>query len=181
MNPQLQLFQQKLPQVRAWVERTVAEHRAASRPVTSFGFPRLGLFYPAGLLRGAFVVALPHVPMPPLTELGLPGFEAFEHLNAAGITYIDTYFIQEISAQDESLHFHELVHVVQWQHLGAERFLMAYGLGYILGGGYRANPLEVMAYDLQAGFDQHVVPFDAETYVCRNLDAMIPALFASPQ
>ncbi len=39
--------------------------------------------------------------------------------------------------------------VVQWQHLGLERLVMAYALGYLQGGGYCANPLEVMACDFQ--------------------------------
>lgn len=150
VNSQLQLLQQKLPIIKAWVERTVTDHRAAARPVASFGFPRLGSFYSAQLLGTARVVALARVPMPPLTEMGLTGFADFEQLDSAGITYLDTYFVRADSDREESLHFHELVHVVQWQHLGPDRFLTAYALGHILRGGYHGNPLEVMAYELQA-------------------------------
>ncbi len=178
MTPQLQLLLQKLPAIKAWVEGTVAAHRAAARPVASFGFPRLGSYYSDRLLNAAFAVAVPRVPMPPLTELGIPGFEAFEQLDAAGITYLDTYFIQASRLQKESLHFHELVHVVQWQHLGAERFLTAYGLGYLLGGGYLGNPLEVMAYNLQSRFERQAAAFDAETEIRRSLDAEIPQILS---
>ena len=68
--------------------------------------------------------------MPPLSALGITGFGEFETGNYAGITFLDTYFVQSGEVLRESLHFHELVHVVQWQHLGAERFVMAYALGY---------------------------------------------------
>ncbi len=46
----------------------------------------------------------------------------------AGITYKDTYFINHLH-QTESLHFHELVHVVQWDWLWVDDFLLAYGAG----------------------------------------------------
>jgi len=39
-------------------------------------------------------------------------------MNAMGITYLDTFFSREEGRGNESLHFHELVHVLQWQLLG---------------------------------------------------------------
>jgi hypothetical protein len=46
---------------------------------------------------------------------------------------------------------HELVHVEQVRRLGGERaFACAYGRGYVEGGSYRANPLEVEAYEVEA-------------------------------
>ena len=83
--------------------------------------------------------------------------------------------------RDESLHFHELVHVVQWQHLGPERFIMAYALGHLISGGYRTNPLEAMAYGLQARFDANAPAFDVTTIVCRDLDRVVPLLFQTAQ
>jgi hypothetical protein len=68
----------------------------------------------------------------------------------------------------ESLHFHELVHVVQWRILGPERFLWAYADG-LERFGYRNSPLEVVAYDLQERFDAGVKPFDVEAEVARRL------------
>lgn len=80
--------------------------------------------------------------------------------------------------RDESLHFHELVHVVQWQHLGPERFIMAYALGHLLSGGYRTNPLEEMAYGLQARFDANTPAFDVAAIVRPELDRVVPPLLA---
>ena len=160
----LELLPKKLPEVESWVERTVAAYAAQAQPVASFGFARLGDYYPASLLQAAKVVVVPTVPVPPLAELGLPGFEDFEQLDAAGITYLDTYFVCADRQRDESLHFHELVHVNQWIHLGPRNFILAYALGHKVGGGYRTNPFEVTAYDLQARFEAGEPAFDAAAF-----------------
>ncbi len=174
MNPKELLA--KLPLVRGWIDRTLAEHGNRARPVTSYGFPRLGAFYSGDLLKAAKVIEIDRVPAPPLAMLGLDGFGEFESGTYAGITFLDTYFVQSGEALRESLHFHELVHVVQWRHLGAERFQMAYALGYLQGGAYRANPLEAMAYDCLDYFEKGGQPTYVEADVRRQLDEFIPTL-----
>ncbi len=176
----LEPLRQKLPEVRTWIDNTLAAHAAQARRVADLGFTRLGSYYSAELLASAKVIAVAELPMPPLASMGLTGFSDFEQLNAAGITYLSSYFVRHGHEGDEPLHFHELVHVVQWQHLGAERFLMAYALGHLLSGGYRTNPLEVMAYDLQAKFEQHAQTFDVASTVRSQLDQVVPALFRHP-
>jgi hypothetical protein len=74
----------------------------------------------------------------------------------AGITYKDTFFVSHLH-QTESLHFHELVHVVQWERLGVDNFLLAYGAG-LMQFSYQSSPLEQMAYSLQAAFDRGALP-----------------------
>jgi hypothetical protein len=167
---------EKLPLVRSWIDRTLVEHSIRTRSVASYGFPRLGAFYSTDFLNSAKVVEVERVPVPPLSALGLTGFGEFEGGNYAGITFLDTYFVQSGEALRESLHFHELVHVVQWQHLGAERFVMAYALGYLQGGGYRGNPLEVMAYNLQDYLEKGGQPINVEATVRQQLDGFIPTL-----
>jgi hypothetical protein len=77
-----------------------------------------------------------------------------EQARFTGATFKDTVFIQVGQpSESESLHFHELVHVVQWNQLGVDNFLLAYGIG-LLQFGYRESPLEQMAYSLQAQFDE---------------------------
>ncbi len=174
----LQLLQQKLPEVRTWIDRTLAAHATLARPVASLGFPRLGSHYSADLLASALVIPVAKVPIPPLASMGLTGFDEFENLDAAGITYLNSFFVRHGYERDESLHFHELVHVVQWQHLGPERFIMAYALGHLLSGGYRTNPLEVMAYDLQARFDANTPAFDVASIVRPELDRVVPVLLS---
>lgn len=163
----------KLPQVREWIGQTLAHHQSQARPVSSYGFTRLPQFYSADTLASTFVVEVPQLPVPPLAELGLPGFDEFENGNYAAITYLNTYFVCSSQARDESLHFHELVHVIQWQHLGAGAFLAAYAAGYLVAGNYRDNPLEVMAYGLQRYFDEGQPPANVEPLIRRQLDEHI--------
>lgn len=158
-----------LPPLLGWIQRTLDAHAARSRPVATRGFRRLPQYFSAGQLAAAKVVAVEHVPVPPLKALGAPGFEVFESMQAAGITYLDTFFVDQRCAGDESLHFHELIHIVQWRLLGPERFLAAYA-AELETHGYRNSPLEVMAYDAQARFDRDPVPFDAEQFVFRSLN-----------
>ena len=77
-------------------------------------------------------------------------------MSFAGITFKDTFFVQQ-GHVSESLHFHEMVHIVQWARLGVDNFLLAYGVG-LLQFGYERSPLEQMAYTLQASFDNGSPP-----------------------
>jgi hypothetical protein len=83
-------------------------------------------------------------------------FAAHQNRSFDGITFKDTFFVRE-DRQSESLHFHELVHVVQWARLGPDKFLLAYAVG-LAQLGYEKSPLEQMAYDLQAQFEGGKLP-----------------------
>jgi hypothetical protein len=85
------------------------------------------------------------------------------------------YFLNRALVDDESLHFHELIHIVQWHVLGAERFLLAYALGHVSVGVYRNNPFERIAYDLQARFVDLPNPFQVEPLVLRHLRETVPS------
>jgi hypothetical protein len=107
------------------------------------------------------VVFVPRVPVPPLSAMGLDRFSDFEQMDAGGITYLNTYFVRADQSHSESLHFHELVHVIQWRLLGPEKFLAFYADG-LERFGYRNSPLEVMAYNLQDRFEREAQPFSVE-------------------
>ena len=161
-------FQRVLPLVVGWIRETLTATAPSARPVLSYGFSRLPAYYTPHRLTQTKVTEVDRVPVPPLSTFGLSQFRDFEELQADGITYLDTYFVRREAARRESLHFHELVHAVQWRILGPERFLALYADG-LEKFGYRDGPLEVMAYDLQAQFDMRPQPFDAETAVKRQL------------
>jgi len=166
----------KLPLVLGWIDSALAAHAAQARPLAAYRFPRLPAFYSPRLLAAAKVVEVSRVPVPPLSALGLPEFAPFESGDYTGITYKDTYFVRAAEATRESLHFHELVHVVQWHHLGVDRFLIAYAIG-LLQHGYDNSPLEVVARQFQAHFDGGGRPGDVESAVRRHLDAaFVPRL-----
>lgn len=157
-------FRAIYPHLIAWIKQTLSNHEKGAKSVASLGFRRLPQYYSPELLAAAKVVVVDQVPAPPLASLGAPGFEAFESMDAAGITYLDTYFIQTGEVGRESLHFHELIHIVQWRELGPERFLAMYADG-LERFGYRNSPLERMAYDLEDRFKTSATPFDAEKVV----------------
>ena len=114
-----------LPAILNWIDRTLDAHARDRRVVSSFKFCRLPNYFSEGLLNTALVVATDRLPVPPLSALGLREFADFENQPISGITYMATYFLRRSAARDESVHFHELVHVVQWQVLGPERFPIA--------------------------------------------------------
>ncbi len=163
-----QEFQAAYPLLLRWVQQTLDQHAQAARPVDSLGFKRLPGFYRAETLGSARVVATERIPVPPLSAWGLTRFAAFERMPMAGMTYQNTLFVRSDRAQDESLYFHELVHVIQWRMLGAERFLFLYADG-LERFGYRKCPLEVMAFELQARFHAECPPFDVEAEAGRRL------------
>jgi hypothetical protein len=166
-------FQAVFPHFMAWIERLLRAHANVAQPVAAKGFQRLPLYFSQPLLQSAKCVVVERVPMPPLTALGLSQFAEFERADNSGVTYLDTYFVKRDRATDEPLHFHELIHVVQWRLLGPERFLSTYAAG-LEAYGYRNSPLEVMAFEAEAGFAQTAEAFDAEQWVADELRRLTP-------
>jgi hypothetical protein len=166
-----QEFQTAYPLIAGWIQKTLAMHASAARPVASLGFSRLADYFDAPLLASSKAVIVPRVPMPPLSAMGLDRFREFEQMDAGGITHLDTYFVRADHAHLEALHFHELVHVIQWRLLGPEGFLALYAEG-LERLGYRNSPLEVMAYDLQERFEREPEPFDVQAACQMNLPAL---------
>ena len=158
--------------INAWIDDTLASYKGVAESVDSLEFKRLPKYFSSELLGSAKVVLVDRVPVPPLSSLGLSQFTAFENSEYDGITYKDTFFVKRTRAQSESLHFHELVHVIQWGILGPEQFLAFYADG-LAKYGYRHSPLEVMAYDAQAAFDDESQnAFSVEAMVADKLQAV---------
>jgi hypothetical protein len=154
-----------------WIQKTLLAHQKLTQPVTSKKFQRLPLYFSRAQIEAAKFVVVDRVPLPPLSSMGLSRFKEFERNDYGGITYLDTYFLKRAGADEESLHFHEMVHVVQWRLLGAERFLALYVDG-LEAFGYRNSPLEKMAYDAQEIFDRPGSVFDVEKFVAERLSGL---------
>jgi hypothetical protein len=150
----VQRFYRVLPQVRGWIETYLERHAAQAQTVHSQGIEGLAQYYPVELLSSAKSVVVSAVEFPPVHMLGLPEFNYLQRMSFDGITFKDTYFLRR-GAQSPALHFHELVHVVQWARLGVDNFILAYGAG-LLQGSYEKAPFEQMAYRLQADFERRV-------------------------
>lgn len=175
-------FQRILPVVRRWVDDTLHAYREQAFPANSRDYLRLLQVFPHELLsRSRCVVVAGNPPFPPLSRMGLPELGAFEAMPISGITYRDTFFVRD-GQQSESLYFHEIVHVIQWDRLGVDRFLMAYGVG-LMQSGYRNSPLEEMAYHLQADFDRDRIPGELVGLIQKGTDRIwedVAALIGTP-
>jgi len=166
MTPQE--FDKFYPLIAGWLRSTLTVHSSAARSVASCGFPRLPLYFSVETLALANVVLVDRLPIPPLSSWGLTRFADFERSDPDGITYLDTFFLKRHQSKNEAIHFHELIHVIQWRVLGPENFLRSYADG-LERFGYRENPLEVMAYDAEKRFVTSTAGFDAEQFVVENL------------
>jgi hypothetical protein len=152
-----------LPPVLKWIGETLDAYDLQKRSVESFGFQRLPLYFHSSLLRATKVVVTDSPPVPPLAAWGLSEF-AWIETQPRAVTYQDTYFLETGAASCESLHFHELIHAIQWRVLGTDDFLLMYAAG-LAGHGYRNSPLEAMAFEHQARFERDVPPYSVETEV----------------
>jgi len=163
-------FEDAFPKVMSWIHRTLRSYQNIARPVGSMNFKRLPLYFSRTEIERAKFAAVDRIPLPPLASIGLRRFKKLERGDYDGITYLDTYFLKRPKARDESLHLHEMIHVVQWRLLGAEFFLAMYAAG-LEKFGYRDSPLEKMAYDAQDMFARGE-RFDAERFVAAQLNRM---------
>lgn len=162
-------YERILPSVVAWIDDTLKEYEDRAVPVASLRLPRLSHVFPEELLqRAKIVVVSGAVPLPPLSQMGLTKLAAMERQPIAGITYKDTFFVHFLCLT-ERLCFHELVHVVQWERLGVENFLRAYGAGLIQYQ-YRESPLEKQAYDLEAAFEEGTLPENIVEQIRQDTD-----------
>ena len=141
-------FAKSYPPLIAWIRNTLTASAPAAHTVASRGFSRLPLYFTEKTLASTKVVLVDPLPIPPLSSMGLARFADFVRGNFDGITYVDTIFLKPTQSNNENVHFHELVHVIQWRLLGPDRFLLSYANGLECFG-YRQSPLEAMAYDAE--------------------------------
>jgi hypothetical protein len=157
-----------LPHVLKWIDQLLESSASNAKFVSSYGFLNLPRFFDKSLLDTARVVISERLPIPPLTSLGLEEFSEFEKMQFDGITYKDVYFVKPNCAYVEALHFHELVHVLQWRILGPEAFLLSYGQS-LVNVGYFHTPFELMANKHAALFRSGITPYDVAGQVHSEL------------
>ena len=136
-----------------WIDQTLETYSSIKKSCICFE-NEFKDYFPADYLRNSFFVVVDKLPKPDLPELRSAGFGEFLDTEYAGITYKDTYFITAGYEQHMHLHFHELVHVMQWKILGAQKFIARY-LQELTLHGYDYAPLELMAYGYQHRFQNN--------------------------
>lgn len=134
-----------------WIELTNNEFSSKRISCAQFESDFSG-FYSSSFLSQSYYVVVDSIPKPDFPELRQAGLGGFLDMEIQGITYNNTYYILPEVAQNLRLHFHELVHVAQWNHLGIRGFLQRY-ISEVQSVGYDNAPLERVAY----AFDEHFV------------------------
>ncbi|MGZ8164729.1 MAG: hypothetical protein ACXW04_04365 [Methylobacter sp.] len=152
-----------LDNINSWIDQTLNHYSEQMVSCERF-CPQFNGFYPSEFLANSYFVIIDRLPKPDFPELRQAGFGGFIDMELEGITYKNTYFIKKGYESDVALHFHELVHVLQWQNLGALPFIQRY-MEEILRFGYQNAPLEKMAYDLQSHFSMRKQPLNIPDYV----------------
>lgn len=125
-------------------------------------------FYPKSFLRNSRFVVVDRIPKPEFPELRKEGLGDFIDMDVDGITYKNTYYVVPKVEGNLQLHFHELVHVAQWGHLGAKGFISRY-IQEIQNFGYYKSPLEEMAYELDKHYAAGGAKFDVPRFVEREI------------
>ena len=163
-------FYSALPQIRIWIDVLLDRHKENAVSVSTLSFPRIEKAFPMTLLEKTKVVYVDKIPYPPLSKMGLHELSAVENMDFIGVTYKDTFFVNRLHCT-ESLHFHELIHAAQWDRLGVDNFLLAYGVGLIQFE-YKQSPFEDMAYTFQRNFENGIMPHDIISEIHKKTDAI---------
>ncbi|MCU0847352.1 MAG: hypothetical protein MUD12_05650 [Spirochaetes bacterium] len=157
-------IRREIRSVQDWIEDAVLSHTVNMIPVYNLGFLRLPLFFNEALLKKIMTVSVDsNVPLPPILNM-LKGIMDFMVEGVTGITYGDVYFYRAEYGKDESLHFHEIIHSIQWSGIGKKQFILRYALE-LISNGYIGNFFEVQAYGHQRRFESGGDPYDAEQAV----------------
>ena len=149
------LTEAQIREVAKWVATYIADQRetfqSKAQPITAEFRKAFQPFFPSDVLSNVRV-ARGRASEPgfyaQLRELGIRNAPAFSEM--AGITFQNV--IVHVDRLSRTLLFHELVHAVQYKHLGLEGFAQRYVCGFLSGGSYEEIPLEKQAYELEGRF-----------------------------
>lgn len=156
-----------LTAIEQWIDEVNHKYKYKRVCCTQFAAQFAG-FYPTEFLENAFYVVIDEIPKPDFAALRAMGLGDFIDMKVSGITYKNTYYLLPTSVDNLRVHFHELVHVLQWQNLGALAFIERY-MNEIKRFGYHNAPLEIMAYSLDTHFISSGEKINVPEYV---LDAL---------
>ena len=171
----LEILTKAFPKVESWIDSYIEQKKKSRIALASTGFERMKICFSSETLENSFYAVVERVETPPLSDIGLREFSDYESDDYRGITYKDTYFLIEREKNIESLHFHEMVHIVQWHELGPRNFILLYALG-LAQFGYRKSPLEVIAYDLQDLFEKDRIKTNCEGVIREHSRKLLGSL-----
>lgn len=156
-----------LNEIEQWIDETNAAYTEQRICCTKFSKDFEG-FYSQQFLSQAFYVVVDKIPKPDFPKLHAMGLSDFIGMDVDGITYRNTYYLLPHVANNLKLHFHELVHVAQWDKLGVALFIQRY-ISEIQIYGYEEAPLEKMAYAFDDHFSRGGEKVDVISYVSQKV------------
>ena len=156
-----------LEKIELWISQTNAAYKQERKSCGIFRDQFEG-FYSLDILNTSYFVVTDDIPKLDFPELRQAGFGSFIDMSVSGITYNDTYYVERKAAKELRLHFHELVHVLQWRLLTPLGFINRY-INEIQSYGYDNAPLERMAYTLDAHYLANGQPLNVELFVREHL------------
>jgi hypothetical protein len=177
-----QLMALLIGQGQKWIKEQREVFRLLGRALPDPAIAQLSPFFEERLLKEVRLVKVPALENPGFLEAYEAVFSEkaiplLDFTTMAGITYIDTILLVERFLDEDSISliFHELVHAVQYELLGPDKFVQLYLVGWVNQGfNYAAIPLEMDAYDLQNRYEADpTAPFSVEDEVSRSLELML--------
>lgn len=177
-----QLMALLIAQGQKWIKEQRNAFRPRGRKLPDQTIARFSPFFEESLLKAVRLVVVPALENPKFLEayratFDEKGLPLLDFTSFSGITYIDTILLVDEfpGADPDDTLFHELVHAVQYEILGPEKFVELYLMGWINQGfNYAAIPLEMDTYELQNRFeadpDTH---FSVKDEVSRSLELMV--------
>lgn len=158
-----------------WLREQRNLYIANARPLTDEEKKLLQGYYDNKILDKVRLAAVDRISNPTFyTELVKSGNPILDISGSAGITFIDCIVIRKVFRKDlpawNSILFHELVHVVQYEILGSKRLIEAYLTAWSQNDySYDKIPLEMQARRLEIRFDRREPPFSVRKAVEKEL------------
>lgn len=156
-----------IDKIEQWIHQVNASHKEVRRSCSVLEEHFKG-FYSSDFLKKTFFVVADEIPKPKFPELRKEKLGDFIDMDVGGITYNDTYYVKKSAANELRLHFHELVHMIQWRELTPQGFIERY-IREIQDFGYNKAPLEEMAYALDQHYQKQGRYLSVEKFVQENL------------
>ena len=156
-----------IARIAAYFREQQGHYLRSSAPLSAHHKAMMWPFFTPVLLDQIRVVVLEgaRVPIPPFYSeartLGFENLPDFTYL--ASLTFVDVIVFNETIT--ERALFHALVHAVQFQVLGLERYVELFVRGFLGTKLHFTVPLEAQAFSLEAKFAQHTERFSVEEQV----------------
>jgi hypothetical protein len=177
-----QLMALLIAQGQKWIKEQRNAYRPRGRKLPDHTIAQFSPFFELSLLQAVRLVVVPALENPKFLEAYRSTFDEkaiplLDFTSFSGITYVDTILLVDAfpGADPDATLFHELVHAVQYELLGPEKFVELYIVGWINQGfNYAAIPLEMDTYELQNRFEADpAAPFSVQEEVSRGLELLV--------